>query len=56
MAEDVKDVNNNLSLISQCVAYNNAAGERSVEENAGEAKKKADDAAKAAEETTTPKE
>ena len=35
VAEDVKDVNNNISLISQCVAYNNAAGERSVEENAG---------------------
>lgn len=35
VAEDVKDVNNNLSLINQCVAYNNAAGERSVEENAG---------------------
>lgn len=35
VAEDVKDVNNNISLISQCVAYNNAAGERSVKENAG---------------------
>ena len=35
VAKDVKDVNNNISLISQCVAYNNAAGERSVEENAG---------------------
>ena len=35
VAEEVKDVNNNISLISQCVAYNNAAGERSVKENAG---------------------
>lgn len=35
VAEDVKDVNNNISLISQCVAYNNAAGERSTEENEG---------------------
>ena len=35
VAKDVKDVNNNISLISQCVAYNNAAGERSVKENAG---------------------
>ena len=35
VAEEVKDVNNNISLISQCVAYNNAAGERSAEENEG---------------------
>ncbi len=35
VAEEVRNVNNNTSLISQCVAYNNAAGERSAEENEG---------------------
>lgn len=35
VAEEVGNVNNNTSLISQCVAYNNAAGERSTEENEG---------------------
>lgn len=35
VAEEVRNVNNNTSLISQCVAYNNAAGERSTEENEG---------------------
>lgn len=35
VAKEVGNVNNNTSLISQCVAYNNAAGERSTEENEG---------------------
>lgn len=35
VADEVQNQNNNISLINQCVIYNNAAGERAAVENAG---------------------